>query len=152
MRNFDFPEKIADIGAEELRASVVSACLQVRGAAAAYLFGSRARGAPNPHDFDIAVLFDERVLDRSAMYAGEDELYALLHPTVHPLDVVCMNRADHLLLSRILRDRVPLYCGDDEYRREWEWHARYRVWDMQPFHQRYEDAALERLRRRTVSD
>lgn len=152
VRDFDFPEKIAVISFEELQSLTAYTCQKVEGLMAAYLFGSRARESANPRDYDIAILFDGRLLNKPAMYDATDEVYMKLQSVVYPLDVVALNSAGHVLLAEIFRDKKLLYCKDDAYRRQWEWDARYRMWDMQPYHKLYQDAALDRLRRMTSGD
>ena len=113
----------------------------------AYLFGSRAKGADSPRDYDIAILFDEgRVATREAMYRASDGVYAALHRHLRPLDVVELNSAGDLLVTQVLKCKSILYCADRQYRVAWETRVRYKIWDMRPFGKLYEEAAFRRIR------
>jgi predicted nucleotidyltransferase len=101
-------------GARALRERL-TACLQARPEILdAYLFGSHARGAAQPHsDVDVAVYLDPaRGPDPTFGYAAE--LAADLMKTVghDAVDVSILNRASPLLYARVLRDGVRLLTRD----------------------------------------
>lgn len=78
----------------------------------AYLFGSCARGAPQPEsDVDVAVYADpELVPDSPFGYAAQ--IATNLSGTAHPrrIDVVVLNQAPPLLYYRVLRDGIRLFA------------------------------------------
>jgi len=89
------------------------------GAALAYLFGSRARGScREDSDYDIAVLFDR---DRTSVL---DEIKLALdlegELNLHNVEVVALNKADPVLVARVLREGVPIYWRSLNELRRWE--------------------------------
>lgn len=129
-----------------LAALVSEHASSVGGVNTVYLFGSRARLAPSPNDYDIAVLFDERIVDdRRLMYKKADELFLLLHSHLSPLDIVELNVAPDTLLRNVLRDKRVLFCADRAYRTDWEVKSHFLMWDREPMTLRYQDALFARL-------
>ena len=132
----------------ELKQVVEGVCAGFPSVLAVYLFGSRAKGKPNPKDYDIAALFDEGVLGSERNIHDEtDRLFCALHNHIKPLDLVAFNLAGVRLADEILRNRVLLYSSDDLKRKEWEITKRFMVWDFMPLHERMTDAAINRLLR-----
>ncbi len=90
--------------------------------AAAYLFGSRARGDERPDsDADVAVLLDGTVpphdrLDLSLRLAGA--LSRAVRLDVSPL--VVLDDAPLRLQGRVLRDGVVIFVSDDDMRVRYE--------------------------------
>ncbi|HVY48614.1 MAG TPA: nucleotidyltransferase domain-containing protein [Minicystis sp.] len=99
------------------------------GVAAAWLFGSAARGEERPDsDVDVAVLFDrERPLD--ALLDLEAALGAELGRDV---DLVDARGAPPDLVHRILRDGVLVVDEDPSARIAFEVDVRNRYFDMRP--------------------
>lgn len=107
------------------------------GIAAAYVFGSVARGTAGPRsDVDVAVLYTG---DPPAGFAGlgiplAGDLERLLH---RPVDVVVLNRAPADLVHRILRDGHLLVECDRCRRIAFEIRSRNDYFDLLPHLQRY---------------
>lgn len=80
----------------------------------AYLFGSYARGAAQPHsDIDIAVYIDEAVAKKSAFgYRAQltTELIAGLHH--NDIDLLILNRAPPVLYYQVLCDGIRVFSRD----------------------------------------
>jgi len=112
---------------------------QVRGPdiAAAYLFGSVARGTAGPgSDVDVGILYAD---DPPRTLAGlgldlENDLERLLGL---PVQVVVLNRAPVDLVVRVLRDGRLLSEGNAAKRIRFEVRSRMEFWDLEPFIRRY---------------
>jgi predicted nucleotidyltransferase len=108
----------------------------------AYLFGSQARQAGQPHsDVDVAVYVDpDRRVETVFGYAAEltSELVALLKS--NDVDVVVLNQAPPLLYHRVLRDGLRLFTRDARATTTREGRALSRYCDYLP-HLRKIDAA-----------
>lgn len=102
------------------------------GVAAAWLFGSVARGTARPDsDVDVGVLFREdppRTLKgyRFDLEADLQELLGL------PVQLVVLNRAPVDLAFFVLRDGKLLVNQDPSRRVEFEVRTRNEYWDMEP--------------------
>ena len=107
------------------------------GVAAAYLFGSVARGtATGASDVDVGVLLAHeppRTIDGLQLDL-EGELERLLR---RPVQVVVLNRAPVDLVHRVLRDGVIIADRDRAARIRFEVKARAEYLDLLPFLQRY---------------
>lgn len=78
----------------------------------AYLFGSRARGAPQPHsDVDVAVYVSE-IPDAPFGYEATLASELISGLAEDRVDVVLLNRAPPLLYHRVLRDGLRLLSRD----------------------------------------
>ena len=107
------------------------------GAAAAWLYGSTARGtAHRGSDVDVAVLFVKPPASTLAAqpFALEDDLTALLGTRVQ---VVALNRAPVDLVHRVLRDGVLVFEGDRAARVRFEVRARNEFFDLLPILRQY---------------
>jgi predicted nucleotidyltransferase len=108
-----------------------------QGIAAAYLFGSVARGTAKPgSDVDVGILYSEeppRTLDGLGL-GLEGELEDLLKL---PVQVVVLNRAPVDLIIRVLRDGKLLVDRDRSKRVRFEVRARNEFWDLEPILRRY---------------
>lgn len=83
--------------------------------AAAWLFGSRARGAPGPlSDIDVAVLLAEGAPTATRQLELAVALTAALGTDA--IDVVVVNDAPIDLAFRVVRDGELLLCRDDAAR------------------------------------
>jgi predicted nucleotidyltransferase len=115
----------------------LSAQAEREGIAAAYLFGSVARGtAKLGSDVDVGILYSEeppRTLDGLGLgLAGElEDLLEL------PVQVVVLNRAPVDLVIRVLRDGKLLVDRDRSKRVRFEVRARKEHWDLEPILRRY---------------
>lgn len=105
---------------------------EAEGIAAAWLFGSVARGTARPDsDVDVGVLFRE---DPPRTLAGyrfdlETELELLLRV---PTQLVVLNRAPSDLVFRVLRDGKLLVNQDPSRRVGFEVRTLKEYWDMEP--------------------
>jgi predicted nucleotidyltransferase len=102
------------------------------GIAAAYLFGSVARGTAKPDsDVDVGILYSEEP-PRTLKGLGlglEGDLEALLEL---PVQVIVLNRAPVDLVIRVLRDGKLLVDRDRSKRVRFEVRARNEFWDLEP--------------------
>lgn len=106
---------------------------EAEGIAAAWLFGSVARGTARVgSDVDVGVLFQEdppRTLE-GYRFDLEAELERLLRI---PVQLVVMNRAPVDLTRRILRDGKLLVNQDPSRRIRFEVRTRNEYWDLEPY-------------------
>jgi predicted nucleotidyltransferase len=107
-----------------------------QGIAAAYLFGSVARGtAGRKSDVDVAVLYagDPPTGFASLGIPLAGDLERLLH---RPVDVVVLNRAPADLVHRVLRDGHLLVERDRSRRIAFEVRSRNEYFDLKAIRQR----------------
>jgi uncharacterized protein len=130
--------------ANEIKAKLhdfFSARGDAEGLAAAYLFGSLARGTARPNsDIDVGVLYVDAPppgLEGLAFHL-EAELERLLGRPVH---LVVLNRAPVDLAQRVLRDGCLLLDRDHSGRIRFEVRTRQEFWDLEPFLRRYRRTA-----------
>jgi len=106
---------------------------QAEGIAAAWLFGSVARGtARSGSDVDVGALFREdppRTLE-GYRFDLESELERLLRI---PVQLVVLNRAPVDLARRVLRDGKLLVNQDPSRRIQFEVRTRNEYWDLEPY-------------------
>jgi len=111
------------------------------GLAAAYLFGSLARGTARPDsDVDVGVLYVDAPppgLEGLAFHL-EAELERLLRRPVH---LIVLNRAPVDLAQRVLRDGSLLLDRDRARRIRFEVRTRQEFWDLEPFLRQYRRTA-----------
>jgi predicted nucleotidyltransferase len=107
------------------------------GLAAAYLFGSHARGAPHAEsDVDVALVMDPATVTgalhraRLAERIGT-EIISVLH--INAVDVVCLNDAPPELAVAILRRGQRLFCSNPELDHAVTRTALLRHGDLAPF-------------------
>jgi predicted nucleotidyltransferase len=108
-----------------------------RGAIAAYLFGSVARGEAGPSsDVDLGVLFatDPPATLEAPQFTLEAELERVLHA---PVQVVALNRAAADLVHRVLRDGRLVLDRDRAARIRFEVKSRNEYFDMAPIRALY---------------
>jgi uncharacterized protein YutE (UPF0331/DUF86 family)/predicted nucleotidyltransferase len=110
----------------------------------AYLFGSRARGNfRDESDYDIAVLFageETSIIDEINLTL---DLAKSLKEPVEKVNVVSLNNADVTIKARILREGIPIYCCDDQFRRRWERTALMEVLDSSDLYAIYSSRMLK---------
>jgi len=130
--------------ANELKAKLsdfFSARADAEGIAAAYLFGSFARGSARPDsDVDVGVLYVDAPppgLEGLAFHL-EADLERLLG---HPVHLVVLNGAPVDLAQRVLRDGCLLLDRDHSRRVRFEVRTRQEFWDLEPFLRRYRRTA-----------
>ena len=107
------------------------------GIAAAYLFGSVARGTARPgSDVDVGILYSEdppRTL-KGLGFELEGALEGLLKL---PVQLVVLNRAPVDLIIRVLRDGKLLVDRDHSKRVRFEVKSRFEFWDLEPYLKMY---------------
>jgi len=107
------------------------------GIAAAYLFGSVARGTAGPRsDVDVGILYSKdppHTLDGLGLKI-EGELEKLFRV---PVQVVVLNHASVDLLIRVLRDGKLLVDRDRSTRIRFEVKTRFDFWDLEPYLRMY---------------
>jgi predicted nucleotidyltransferase len=112
---------------------ILTARAAADGIAAAYLFGSVARGTARPDsDVDVGVLYSA---DPPRTLAGlafglEGDLESALGL---PVQLVVLNHAPVDLIVRVLRDGKLLVDRDRSRRIEFEVHSRNEFWDLEPY-------------------
>jgi predicted nucleotidyltransferase len=109
------------------------------GIAAAYLFGSVARGTAGPgSDVDVGVLYQEDPpLTLEGMgFRLEGDLESLLGK---PVQVVVLNEAMSELIVRIFREGKLLLDRDRSKRAQFEVASRNEFWDFEPNLRLYRD-------------
>ncbi len=102
------------------------------GIAAAYLFGSVARGTARPgSDVDVGILYSEEP-PRTLKGLGLDLEGDLEDILELPVQLVVLNRAPVDLVIRVLRDGKLLVNRDRSKRVRFEVRARNEFWDLEP--------------------
>lgn len=111
------------------------------GIAAAYLFGSVARGTAGPaSDVDVGILYSEEP-PRTLKGLGFDLEWKLEKLLKLPVQVVVLNRAPVDLVIRVLRDGRLLVDRDRSKRIQFEVRSRNEFWDLEPVLQLYRKGA-----------
>jgi predicted nucleotidyltransferase len=100
------------------------------GIAAAYLFGSVARGTAGPQsDVVVGVLYSEDVL----LPLEDSDLAQRIEDLIgHPINVVILNRAMPELVIRIFREGKLLLEQNRSQRVQFEVQSRNEFWDFEP--------------------
>lgn len=114
---------------------ILAARSEAEGIAAAYLFGSVARGTARPDsDVDVGVLYSK---DPPKTFSGlglsldlESDLESALGL---PVQVVALNDAPVDLIIRVLRDGKLLVDRDRSRRIQFEVRSRNEFWDLEPY-------------------
>jgi predicted nucleotidyltransferase len=114
---------------------LLAARAEDEGIAAAWLFGSVARGTARPDsDVDVGVLYRE---DPPRTLAGIGQVFnleqELTEITDLPIQVVALNRAPVDLIIRVLRDGKLLLGQDSLQRVDFEVRSRNEFWDLEPY-------------------
>jgi len=143
-RDERFAYDLAMDAANEIEAKLrefFSGRAEVEGLAAAWLFGSCARGTARPDsDVDVAVLYVDAPppgLEGLAFHL-EAALDGLLGRPTH---LTVLNRASVDLAQRVLRDGLLLLDRDRSRRIRFEVRTRQEFWDFEPFLRRYRRTA-----------
>jgi predicted nucleotidyltransferase len=116
-------------------AKLLAARAEKEGIAAAWLFGSVARGTARPDsDVDVGVLYQE---DPPRTLAGIGQVFNLeedlTEATDLPIQVVNLNNAPVDLIIRVLRDGKLLVGHDSLQRVDFEVRSRNEFWDLEPY-------------------
>jgi uncharacterized protein len=111
---------------------LLTARAEAEGIAAAYLFGSVARGTARPDsDVDVGVLYS---VDPPKTLAGMFDLEGDLESALGlPVQVVVLNYAPVDLIVRVLRDGKLLVDRDRSRRIQFEVRSRNELWDLEPY-------------------
>lgn len=128
----------------ELRDQLRDHLRRQKGLAAAWLFGSVARGVDSPRsDVDVAVLYEgEPPLNR---YGQPFELESALQKLLgRDVDVIVMNRAPVDLVHRVLRGGELLFEGNRSCRVAFEVKSRNEYFDLLPHLRRYRQRAVDK--------
>jgi predicted nucleotidyltransferase len=124
------PEAVAS----ELR-EFLEARAEAEGIAAAWLFGSVARGTVRPDsDVDVGILSCEappRTLAGIGRVFGLEE--ELAEATGLPVQIVDLNHAPVDLIVRVLQDGKLLVGKDSLHRIDFEVRSRNEYWDLEPY-------------------
>lgn len=114
---------------------------QAPGVAAAYVFGSVARGESRPEsDVDVGVLYTEQ--PPATLQGVVGDLRRVLQRALgREVDLVVLNDAPPDLVHRVLRDGVLVCDRDRPTRLAFEVKSRNAYWDVLPFLERYRRAA-----------
>ncbi|HBL31639.1 MAG TPA: nucleotidyltransferase domain-containing protein [Acidobacteria bacterium] len=113
------------------------------GIAAAWLFGSVARGTARPDsDVDVGILYSE---DPPRTLAGIGRTFGLEEDLVEaleaPIQIVALNRASPELIVRVLRDGQLLVDREPLRRCHFEVRSRKEFWDVEPYLRLYRGQA-----------
>ena len=112
---------------------LLTARAEPEGIAAAYLFGSVARGTARPDsDVDVGILYSESP-PLSLAGLGLDLEEEMERALDLPVQVVVLNRADVDLAIRVLRDGKLLVDRDRSKRVGFEVRVRFEFWDLEPY-------------------
>ncbi len=132
---------------EEIITAVAGYLDQQPDIAAAYLFGSLARGTFRPgSDIDIAVLFTQDAGDAAARFERKLELEVALEELVRrPVQVVDLEQAPLPLQYHVRKHGRLLVEKDREMRIAFEVRSRRLYFDMQPLYRVYKEALFRRL-------
>lgn len=112
------------------------------GVVAAYLFGSAARGAVEPGDLDIAVMFAPGVDGFEAALTLHVELERRLD---FPVDVHDFDALPSDLQFRVLQEAIVLVDNDRRARIRREVTAQLMYYDFKPYLDRIRQGAVRRL-------
>jgi predicted nucleotidyltransferase len=121
----------------------LAARAEQEGIAAAYLFGSMARGTAGPRsDVDVGILYSENpplTLEGLGLDL-EGDLEKLLRL---PVQLVVLNHASVDLVIRVLRDGKLLVDRDRSRRVQFEVRKRNEFWDLEPYLKLYRRMGAE---------
>ena len=134
-----------DVAAVEKRLrEVLSTRADAEGIAAAWLFGSMARGTAGPEsDVDVGVLYDQAP-PRTLAGLGLDLEGDLEAAVGLPVQLVALNRAPVDLIIRVLRDGKLLVDRDRSRRIQFEVRSRNAYWDLEPYLRLYREKVVRR--------
>jgi len=115
--------------------------------AAAYLFGSVARGSQRSgSDVDVAVLFHERLSPLERFEARLEIAGNLEEILGTEVDVVDLQSADPRLIHQIFVDRILVASRDTDHRVRFEVASRRAYFDRQRYRQEYDRQVTVRLK------
>jgi uncharacterized protein len=114
---------------------LLAARAENEGIAAAWLFGSVARGTARPDsDVDVGILYQEEpprtLAGIGRVYNLEQELTEI---TDFPIQVVNLNHSPVDLIIRVLRDGRLLLGQNSLHRVDFEVRSRNEFWDLEPY-------------------
>lgn len=112
---------------------------------AAYLFGSIARGRPDPRDVDVAVLLAARAASHRAGEAVFSLQASLEDRLGRPVDVILLNEADPFLRFQVYSKGLVLFERRPREAHDFQIQAVQEFWDMLPFLAASKSRAFRRL-------
>jgi predicted nucleotidyltransferase len=115
--------------------------------AAAYIFGSLARGGFRPgSDVDIAILYNRDDVDKLARFERRLDLEIALEETIHrPVQVIDLEQAGLPLQYQIRKYGKIIVEKDSKLRVNFEVNARSLYFDMQRFYRLRNASILKRI-------
>jgi predicted nucleotidyltransferase len=119
------------------------------GVVAAYLFGSSAKGATEPGDLDIAVMFTAGVDGFATALELQVDLERRLD---FPVDVHDFDGLPSDLQFRVLQEGIVLVDADRQSRIRREVTAQLLYYDFKPYLDRIRAGALRRIASRAAAD
>lgn len=132
------------VAVEKRLREVLSTRADAEGIAAAWLFGSMARGTAGPEsDVDVGVLYDQAP-PRTLAGLGLDLEGDLEAAVGLPVQLVALNRAPVDLIIRVLRDGKLLVDRDRPRRIQFEVRSRNAYWDLEPYLRLYREKVVRR--------
>lgn len=134
-----------DVAAAERRLrEILNTRADAEGIAAAWLFGSMARGTAGPEsDIDLGVLYCQDP-PRTLTGLGLDLEGDLEAAVGLPVQLVTLNRAPVDLVIRVLRDGRLLVDRDRSRRIQFEVRSRNEYWDLEPYLRLYRERVVRR--------
>lgn len=132
------------MGPEEIKRKVADTLEEEKDIAAAYLFGSFAKGLQQSEsDVDIAVLYEEEVED---IFSRTTELQEKISRELdREVDLRALNDQDTRFTYNVLREGETILSNNDRLRTDFEREKMRKYLDMKPFYQEYDSYVKKRL-------
>jgi predicted nucleotidyltransferase len=127
-------------GIQEINDRIAKICLKEPAIQAAYIFGSRVRGATAPErDLDVALLLDEGPGGNFSLLSFMSNLERAYG---YRADVVILNHAGEVLKHEVRRTGRLIFERDSEKRKQFEVSGRKSYEDFLYLHRKYSEAVL----------
>ena len=124
----------------QIRKTIASFCEKEHAIAAAYLFGSYAKGKQQQSsDLDIALLLNINETDAFSLLSF---ITALEKKTGYKVDAVILNNAGEVLKHEIRREGILLFERSSMYRKQFEVKSRKFYEDFLHLHKKYVNKIL----------
>lgn len=119
---------------------------------AIYLYGSYANGtARSTSDIDVAVLLTPEVNDFFRAELNLDSEIGAL-PGLAKVEVAALNRATLRLKAEVLKTGRRVHCNDEETRTAFEFETMRQWWDMQAWHEMYNQEYFAAVKERFTDE